>query len=63
LETDARLFEEGHASPQPFLWDLGAVDWHLVRRLRPYRPRRQPAMIGGQEPSFSEEMVALSRGP
>ena len=43
--TDARLYETGHSSPQPFLWDLGAVEWHLVRRLRPYRPRRRASMV------------------
>lgn len=54
--TDARLFETGHPSPQPFLWDVGAVEWHLVRRLDPYRPRRRPTLIGVQDPLFPEEM-------
>jgi hypothetical protein len=52
--TDARLYETGQASPQPFLWDLGDLDWHLVRRLAPYRPRRRPTVIGVQAPLFPE---------
>jgi putative transposase len=51
--TEPRLFETRHPSPQPFLWDLGDVEWHTVMRLRPYRARRTPSMIGVQEPLFS----------
>jgi transposase InsO family protein len=54
--TDAHLFETGHASPQPFLWDLGDVEWHLVRHVRPYRPRRRPTVISVQDPLFPLEM-------
>lgn len=60
--TDARLYETGHPSPQPFLWDLDAVEWHLVRRLRPYRPWRRLASIGVQKPLFLQEMQAQSAG-
>jgi putative transposase len=45
--TDPRLFETGHASPQPYLWDVGDVDWHLVQRLRPYRARTKRDGSGG----------------
>jgi hypothetical protein len=58
-----RLFETGHTSPQPFLWNLGDIEWHLVRRLRPYRPRRRPTVIGVQEPLFSDETLARSAAP
>jgi hypothetical protein len=50
--TDARLFETGHASTQPFLWDVGDVDWHRVQRLRPYRARTKRDGSGVQERLF-----------
>jgi hypothetical protein len=58
--ADARLFETGHPSPQLFLWDVGDVEWHLFRRLDPYRPRRHITVIGVQEPLFPEDMPVLS---
>lgn len=45
VRTNARLFANRHASPQPFLWGLAEVAWQLVLRLRPYRARR-PRRVG-----------------
>jgi hypothetical protein len=56
--SDARLFENRYPSPQPFLWDLGDLEWHLVRRLPAYRPRRKPAVIAVQERLFPHEEQA-----
>jgi hypothetical protein len=61
--TDARLFETGHPSPQPFLWDVSDVEWHLVWRLDAYHPRRQSALIGVQESLFPDEMLVRLDAP
>ncbi len=52
--AEPRLYETRHPSPQPFLWDLGDVEWHLVQRLRPYQARRKRdgSGVGVQEPLF-----------
>lgn len=46
--TDARLFETGFVSPQPFLPDLGEVEWRLAMRVRRYAVRRKRAPTGTQ---------------
>ena len=51
--TEARLFETGHPSPQPFLWNVGDVERLLVRRLDPYLPRRAHDALAQQEPLLS----------
>ncbi len=38
--TDARLFATRHPSPQPFLGDLGDVEWRPALPLRPYSARQ-----------------------
>jgi hypothetical protein len=55
--TEPRLFENRYPSPQPFLWDLGDVEWHLVRRLPPYRARRSRPAIDAQRPLFPSELL------
>ena len=46
---EPRLYETGHASPQPFLPELAELDWRPAQRLAPYRPRRQRRAEGTQE--------------
>lgn len=53
--TEARLFENRFPSPQPFLWEFGDVEWHLVERLPAYRARHKPPVLGVQEPLFPLE--------
>jgi hypothetical protein len=53
--SEARLFENRYPSPQPFLWELGDLEWHLVQRLPAYRPRRKPTVIAVQERLFPHE--------
>jgi len=53
--TQARFFAHRFSSPQPFLWDLGTLEWHLVQRLPAYRPRRKPPVRAVQESLFPLE--------
>lgn len=46
---EPRLYETGHASPQPFLPELEGLDWRPAQRLAPYRPRRPRRDAGRQE--------------
>ena len=39
--TEPHLFPTQFPSPQPFLWDMGNVEWRVVLRLRPYKERRK----------------------
>ena len=50
----ARLFETRFVSPQPFLWYLGDVEWHVVRKADPYQRRPKPAVVGIQLPLFPD---------
>jgi transposase len=52
---EPRLFATDHASPQPFLPPLEDIAWHAAQRLEPYRPRRQRAATGHQQPLFTRE--------
>jgi len=52
---DTRLFETRYPSPQPFLWDLGDIEWHTFMRLRGYRARRAHTPLGAQERLFPLE--------
>jgi putative transposase len=54
--TDPRLFETRFVSPQPFLWYLGDVEWHLVRKAAPYQRRPKPAVAGVQLALFSADV-------
>jgi hypothetical protein len=56
--SEARLFANRYPSPQPFLWELGDLEWHLVQRLPAYRPRRKPAVSAVQERLFPYEEQA-----
>ena len=57
---EPRLFATGHASPQPFLPELAAVEWHPAQRLAPYRPRRKRRDGGTQEPLLAPETDAAT---
>ena len=46
--TDARLFATRHPPPQPFLGELGDVDWHPAMPLRPSAARRPRGTSGPQ---------------
>lgn len=50
-----RLFETPFQSPQPFLWEHGLEDWHLVLRLPEYAPRRRMGGLAVQPPLFGLE--------
>jgi len=53
--TKSRLFQTRYQSAQLALWEAGAVEWHLVRRLPDYAPRqpRQRRMSLVQQPLFA----------
>lgn len=57
-EGMASLFETRYPSPQPFLWDLAAVERHTVLCLDPYRERRRPVETGVREPLFPFDIEA-----
>ena len=46
---EPRLFATGHASPQSFLPELAAVEWHPAQHLAPYRARRRRPAEAQQE--------------
>jgi len=46
--TNPQLFASGHPPLQPPLWDMAEVEWHLVLRLPPYRPRKRHETGEGQ---------------
>jgi len=60
--TEARFFEGRSRSPQPFLWDLGDLDWHAVQRLPDYRERHKRAIPGEPLPLFSLESLSRDDG-
>jgi putative transposase len=55
--VEPRRFETRYRSPQLELWQSGEVEWHLVRRLADYAPRRRQRMGGAvvQQPLFAED--------
>jgi len=59
--TDVRLFETDFASPQPFLPDLGDVEWQLAVRVREYALRRKRVVVGKQERLFPVDVGASSQ--
>jgi hypothetical protein len=56
--SGARLFENRYPSPQPFLWDLSDVEWHLVLPLPSYHARRHRTASGVQAPLFPPDVLA-----
>jgi len=53
--SEPRLYATRHASQQPFLPSLDALEWSPARRLTPYRPRRQRGSEGTQGRLFEVE--------
>ena len=51
--SEPTLFPHSHPSPQPFLIALDQTEWHPVRRLAPYRPRRTRDDVLRQERLFA----------
>ena len=49
--AEPRLYATDHASPQPFLPELAAVEWRPVQRLAPYRPWRQRRVVAAKRGS------------
>ena len=50
--TEPRLFPTRHPSPQPWLPELAALDWHSALRLPRYRARPARRGIAAQIPLF-----------
>jgi putative transposase len=57
---DPRLFETPFQSPQPFLWERGLADWHLVLRLPEYAPRRRKRTLAVQPLLFELNAEVLT---
>lgn len=51
--TDPHLFTSPHPSPQPPLWDMAEVEWHLILPLPPYRARTPRTAPEGQLALFA----------
>jgi hypothetical protein len=58
--TEPRLFETPFQSPQPFLWERGLEDWHLVIKITEYAPRRRMGNLAVQPPLFELDAEAAA---
>lgn len=55
---EARLFETPFVSPQPFLPDLGDVEWRLALPARKHARQRKQVTAGGQGRLFHDDTSA-----